>query len=101
MGDNKKPKQTDPFDQFIREVEKTHIPAEYIQQVIVYYTDGTTLELTGEQVLDDVVIYRNGLGAVKAYDNKISDVRIFINTQKLGKVINQNTNALFSKFNIL
>lgn len=91
-----------PFDQYIREVETTHIPVEFIQHVTIQYNDGSIVELDGGDVLADVEVSRGKKTPMKNVDNgKIADIRVFVDTIKLQKSIDDKIDELFNRHNIL
>lgn len=91
-----------PFDQYIREVETTHIPVEFIQHVTIQYKDGSIVELDGGDVLADVEVNRGSKTPMKDVNNeKIADVRVFVDTIKLQKSIDDKIDELFNRHNIL
>lgn len=93
---------TNPFDQYIKEVDKTHIPQEYVQSVTVKYNDGTRVELKGEDVYTDINLYYGNIGDFNGEPlKKIADVKVFVDTIKLESIINKEIDDLFARHDIL
>lgn len=89
-----------PFDEYIREVDKTIIPQEFVQLITVHYNDGTKVDLKGKDVIHDVVLQYSRGETIKG-GQKIADVKVYVDTVKLEEVVDGQIDELFSKFNIL
>lgn len=78
-----------PFDKFVREVEAKEIPTKYIEQIIVFYADGTTVELSGDEITHPIPVNRNATWeAMESTFKRMKDVKVFINTDRLETDVN-------------
>jgi hypothetical protein len=78
------------FDRIVKEIDATEIPAKYIEQILVQYYDGNVVELSGSELTHPIPVNRNA--SWEAMENafkKMRDVKVFINTDKLEKDINE------------
>lgn len=77
------------FDRIIKEVNPDEIPVDYIQQILVTYQDGTTVELSGEEISYPVPVNKNANWEnMDESFRKMKEVKIFVNTLKLETDIN-------------
>jgi len=96
-------KDKNPFDIYLREVDVSYIPAQFVESVAVFYTSGNVVELTNDEILTDIVIANNRpkIESIDTKDPTIADVRVYVNTEKLQEYANQIIDDLFRKCNIL
>lgn len=77
------------FDRIVREIDAKEIPLEYIDQILVLYTDGNIVELTGDDLLNPVLIDKSALCNMLDHPFKqMKDIEIFIKADKLEDDIN-------------
>lgn len=77
------------FDRIVKEIDAKEIPARYVEQILVQYYDGNTVELSGEEITHPIPMNRNASwDKMEESYKKMRDVRVFINTEILEKDIN-------------
>ena len=77
------------FDRIVKEIDPSEIPLEYIDQVLIQYTDGNIVDLRGEELLNSVMIDRKILlNVISQPFKQMKDIEIFINSDKLEDDIN-------------
>jgi hypothetical protein len=87
------------FDRIVREIDAKEIPAKYVEQVLVQYYDGNVIELSGSELTHPIPLNRT-----VSWDNmeesfkKMRDVKIFINTDKLEKDINEEVEKILGNY---
>ena len=87
------------FNRIVREIDPTHIPTEYIERITVFFNDGDSIDLTGDEI--DMPIPLNKAGKWDQMDDsytKIREVKVFIDTVKLERDINKQVDKLFRKY---
>ena len=86
------------FDRIVKEIEATEIPSKYVEQILVQYHDGSITELKGSELTHPIPINKNATWETKEDSfKKMKDVKIFINTSKLEKDINELVEAFLGK----
>jgi len=77
------------FDRLVREIDASEVPATYIEQIVVHFNNGSTVELSGKEISNPIPVNRDGnweeMG--EAYKN-IKEVKVFIDTQNLETDVN-------------
>jgi len=87
------------FDRIVKEIEAKEIPAKYIEQILVQYYDGNIVELSGNELTHPIPVNRNASWAVMEDSfKKMRDVKIFINTDRLEKDINEEVEKLLGNY---
>lgn len=84
------------FDQLVKEIDANEIPTEYIERIVVYYNNGTVVELSGEEISCPVPVNRGG--SAEDMDEpfkKMREVKVFVNTEKLEKDVNVLVDDVF------
>jgi hypothetical protein len=77
------------FDRIVKEIDAKEIPARYVEQILVQYYDGNTVELSGEEITHPIPMNRNASwDKMEESYKKMRDVKVFINTEILEKDIN-------------
>ena len=90
------------YNELIKEITPTLIPAELVQTILVMYNNGTTVELTGDDIHDAVPVSRYQTPEQrKATRDNIKDIKIYVNTEKLADFCDGEVNSLFNKLNLL
>ena len=83
------------FDRIVKEIDAKEIPAKYIEQILVQYYDGNVVELSGDELTHPIPVNRNASWeAMEDSFKKMRDVKIFINTDRLEKDINEEVEKL-------
>lgn len=78
------------FDRLVKEVETKEIPAKYIEQILVQYTDGSIVELRGKDITHPIPVNKNiSWGDMELAYRKMRDVKIFISTEQLESDVNE------------
>jgi len=78
------------FDRIVKEVEAKEIPAKYVEQILVQYYDGNVIELSGNEISHPIPLNKNvKWAAMEDSFKKMRDVKVFINTDRLEKDINE------------
>jgi hypothetical protein len=87
------------FDRIVKEIDPKEIPAKYIEQILVQYHDGAVVELKGKDITDPIPMNRNRTWDTILNSQKLmKDVRIFINTERLEKDINDLVEGLLGNY---
>ena len=87
------------FDRIVKEIEAKEIPAKYIEQILVQYYDGNVVELSGNELTHPIPVNKNASWeAMEDSFKKMRDVKIFINTDKLEKDINEEVEKILGNF---
>lgn len=77
------------FDRIVKEIDAKEIPTEYIDQILVQYTDGNIVDLSGNDLINPLLIDKTSLCDIMDYPfRQIRDVEIFIKSDKLEDDIN-------------
>ena len=87
------------FDRIVKEIDAKEIPAKYIEQILVQYYDGNTIELSGKEITHPIPLNKNASWE-KMEDSfkKMKDVKVFINTDKLEKDVNELVEQVLGQF---
>ena len=87
------------FDRIVKEIDAKEIPAKYIEQILVQYYDGNTIELSGKEITHPIPLNKNASWE-KMEDSfkKMKDVKVFINTDKLEKDVNELVEQILGQF---
>lgn len=87
------------FDRIVKEIDAKEIPAKYIEQILVQYYDGNVIELSGSELTHPIPVNRNATWEMMEESfKKMRDVKIFINTDKLEKDINEKVEELLGNY---
>lgn len=87
------------FDRIVKEVEAKEIPAKYIEQVLVQYYDGSVVELSGNELTHPIPLNKNlSWEDMEESFKKMRDVKVFINTDRLEKDVNELVEKLLSNY---
>ena len=87
------------FDQIIKEIEPVQIPVKYIQQLIVYYHDGSVVELKGKDLTDPIPVNPDSdWSKIDSGFKKIRDVKIMIDLETLEEDINSRVETFLGKY---
>jgi hypothetical protein len=87
------------FDRIVKEIEAKEIPAKYIEQILVQYYDGNVVELSGNEITHPIPMNKNMSWEIMEDSfKKMRDVKIFINTDRLEKDINEEVEKLLGTF---
>ena len=87
------------FDRIVKEVDAKEIPSKYIEHILVQYFDGNIVELKGDELTHPIPINRNASWEVmEGSFKKMRDVKIFINTDKLEKDVNEAVERILGNF---
>jgi hypothetical protein len=77
------------FDQIVKEIEATEIPAKYVEQILVQYHDGNIVELNKAEISQPIPLNKDASWeAMEDEFKKMKDVKVFINIDDLEKDIN-------------
>ena len=87
------------FDRIVKEIDAKEIPAKYIEQILVQYYDGNVIELSGSEITHPIPVNRNiSWEVMEDSFKKMRDVKIFINTDKLEKDINEEVEKFLGNY---
>jgi hypothetical protein len=87
------------FDRIVKEIDATEIPAKYIEQILVQYYDGNIIELSGSELTHPIPVNKNASWeAMEHAFKKMRDVKVFINTDKLEKDVNEEVEKYLGRF---
>ena len=78
------------FDRIVKEIEAREIPAKYIEQILVQYYDGNVVELSGSELTHPIPVNKDAnWESMEEAFKKMRDIKVFINTERLEKDINE------------
>lgn len=87
------------FDRIVKEIDAHEIPAKYIEQILVQYYDGNVIELKGNELTHPIPVNKDANWSQLEHSFKqMKDVKIFVNTEKLEKDINEEVERLIGKY---
>jgi len=87
------------FDRIVKEIDAKEIPAKYIEQILVQYYDGNVVELSGSELTHPIPLNKNiHWDIMEESFKKMRDVKIFINTDRLEKDINEEVEKILGAF---
>lgn len=87
------------FDRIVKEIDAKEIPAKYIEQILVQYYDGNVVELSGAELTHPIPLNKNASWeAMEDSFKKMRDVKVFINTDKLEKDINEQVEKILGAY---
>lgn len=87
------------FDRIVKEIDAKEIPAKYIEQILVQYYDGNVVELSGAEITHPIPMNKNiSWDVMEDSFKQMRDVKIFVNTDKLEKDINEEVEKLLGTF---
>lgn len=87
------------FDRIVKEIDAKEIPTRYIEQILVQYYDGNVVELSGSDLQHPIPVNRNASWEMMEESfKKMRDVKIFINTDRLEKDINEKVEELLGNY---
>jgi len=77
------------FDRIVKEIHPDEIPVDYIQQIVVKYHDGTSIELSGDEISFPVPVNKQAnWDDMDESFKSMREVKVFVNTLKLETDIN-------------
>ena len=83
-------KKSSDFERILSEVDAEEIPAEFIEYISIHYADGSVIEILGSEIAYPVPIRRNEKWKrLETNNRKISDLKVYVNLQKLEREINK------------
>jgi hypothetical protein len=83
------------FDRIVKEIDAKEIPAKYIEQILVQYYDGNVVELSGAELTHPIPLNKNASWDIMEDSfKKMRDVKVFINTERLEKDINEQVEKI-------
>lgn len=90
------------YNELIKQITPTKIPAELVQSVVIVYKNGTTFELSGTDISEPVPVkhYQTPNQKQQVREN-IDDIKIYVNIERLAGMIDPEVDKLFGKFNLL
>lgn len=78
------------FDRIVKEVDAREIPAKYIEHILVQYYDGNVVELSGNELTHPIPVNKDANWEIMEETfKKMRDIKVFINTERLEKDINE------------
>jgi len=87
------------FDRIVKEIDAKEIPAKYVEQILVQYYDGNVVELSGNEITHPIPLNKNASWqAMEDSFKKMRDVKVFINTDRLEKDINELVEGVLGRF---
>lgn len=87
------------FDRIVKEIDAKEIPAKYIEQILVQYYDGNVVELSGNELTHPIPVNKSATWEMMEDSfKKMRDVKIFINTDRLEKDINEEVEKLLGNY---
>jgi hypothetical protein len=87
------------FDQILKEVDAQEIPAKYVQQILVHYHDGSTVELSGKDLEHPLPVNRSGSREeIAEHFKKMKDIKILIDTNILEQDVNAEVEKYLGRF---
>jgi hypothetical protein len=90
------------YNELIKQITPTQIPAELVQSVIIFYKNGTTFELSGTDLTEPVPVKNRQSPEQRGMAREnIDDIKIFVNTELLAEKIDPVIDELFREFNLL
>lgn len=77
------------FDRIVKEIDAKEVPAQYIEQILVQYYDGSVVELSKEEIKHPIPLNKHASwDKMEESFKKMRDVKVFINTDSLEKDVN-------------
>ena len=87
------------FDRIVKEIDAKEIPAKYIEQILVQYYDGNVVELSGDEITHPIPVNKtSNWEMMEDSFKKMRDVKIFINTDRLEKDINELVEGILGNY---
>ena len=87
------------FDTFIKEIDIECVPPEYIDRVVVYYSNGSIIELPSKYITSPVPLDLNSKWAKsKEVSESMQEIKVFVDTDKLERDVNILLDKLLSKY---
>jgi len=87
------------FDRIVKEIDAKEIPAKYVEQILVQYYDGNVVELSGNEITHPIPLNKNASWqSMEDSFKKMRDVKVFINTDRLEKDINELVEGILGRF---
>lgn len=87
------------FDRIVKEIDAKEIPTAYIDQILVQYYDGNIVELSGKDLTNPIPLDQQSTWSMMDVPFKtMKDVKIFINTDKLEKDVNEAVEKLLGPY---
>lgn len=78
------------FDRIVKEIDPDEIPVDYIQQILVRYQDGSSIELSGDEISHPVPVNKHAnWDEMDESFKRMKEVKVFVNTHKLETDINK------------
>lgn len=86
------------FDDIIKEIEPSEIPAEFIDYISIHYKDGTVVDLYGEDLRHPIPVNKNAKWKEMEESFKnINEVKIYVNTEHLEIIIDEYLDDILGK----
>jgi len=83
------------FDRLVKEVDAKEIPAKYIEYLTVFYKDGNSVDLTGNELSNPIPLNKNvSWNEMEDTFHKVKNVRVFIDTKRLEVDVNMQIDEL-------
>lgn len=87
------------FDRIVKEIDAKEIPARYVEQILVQYYDGNVVELSGNELTHPIPVNRHATwDLMEDSFKRMRDVKIFINTDRLEKDINEEVEKFLGNY---
>jgi len=90
--------KTSVFDKIMKEIDHLEIPSKYIDQVVIQYKDGTFSEIKGSDMSGSAFIEKSMWDKIEGDNQKIKDIRAFINVEKLECDVNKLVEDYLGKY---
>ena len=86
------------FETLIKQVDAKLIPARYVEFLIVTYLDGSTVSLTGSELISPIPIHRDKpWSEMGSIFKKIKSIKLYIDTRTLELDVNRKIEDLFRR----
>lgn len=86
------------FDALIKDIDMTQIPIKYVEEVIVYYQDGTSAGYNGSDLTDAIPMNKTLSFSKNNIFKKMKDVKVYLNTALIEKEINEQVERYLGRF---
>lgn len=85
------------FDKMLQEIDISKIEAKYIEKIVLYYTDGSTVDVYGYLLSGLIDINEIHISPHTTDEAEVYECRLFINTNKLERDINKLIDDSFNQ----
>lgn len=87
------------FDRIVQEIIIDEIPTKYIENILVHYHDGNIVDVPGRDLVQSIPINEEtDWDKMEVIFKKMSDVRIFLNTEKLEENVDDLVEELIGRY---